>query len=103
MLIHVAAFLSTLGFALWVAGTLLEYHGLGMVGAALMVGVGAMTMTDGLEVQTGEVHTNTSADQMEISHTYSPVDTLATFPLGLLVTLAGGVAGVRSLAELSDT
>lgn len=103
MLLTVAAFLSLLGLAFWVVGLVFDYHGLGMVGAALLVGVGAMTMTDGLETQTGQVETEVSSNETEISQTYEPVDTRSSFPLGMLLTLGGGVAGVRSLQELSDS
>lgn len=97
MLLIAAAFLTALGFTAWITGTMLDYHGLGMVGAAILVGVGAMTMVDGLETKTGQVETQVSSNQTEIAHTYEPVDTLATFPLGVMVTLVGGIAGIRSL------
>lgn len=102
MLLQVAAFLTALGFVTWIAGTLLGYHGIGMIGAALLVGVGAMTMTDGLETRTGEVETNTSANTTETTFVTDPVETRQTFPLGVLLTFLGGAVGVRSLEELSN-
>lgn len=102
MILSVAAFLTALGFFGWIAGTVFEYQGIAFIGATIVLGVGAMMMVDGLETKTGQVETNVSANQTEIEHTYTPVDTLSTFPLGALVTLFGGVTGMRSLAMLSE-
>lgn len=102
MLLVTASLLSVLGFLTWIAGSVLDYHGVASVGAVVIVGVGAAAMTDGIERQVGAVETNVSANETRISNEYEPIDTPSQFPLGVIVLLLGSLMAFRSLAAIGE-
>lgn len=102
MLLIVAMAVSALGFAGWVAGTIFEYPGVAFLGAVIIVGVGTMVMTTGLEYEAGHVETNVSDDETEVSNSYERVDTSTQLPLGVLWTLLPSMLGFRSLEQFSE-
>lgn len=105
MILQTAAFLTAVGFITWVAGILLDYQGIATIGAALVIGVGAMIAANGLSYQSGEVRdysyineSNTTVqDSAVIRHTYTQVATPQQLSLGMLVMLLGGVQVLRAL------
>lgn len=100
MILTVAVFLSTLGFVAWIVGTLFDYHGVAFIGATLVLGVGAMITVGGLEHQSGEIQTDTTSNETEVTYQYQEVDTMATFPLGFLVMLLGGSGALQTLGRI---
>jgi len=94
-----------LGFGVWVTGVIFEYAGIAVIGATLVVGVGAMFTATGLEYRSGAVedHTlqnNTTTNDTEIVQTstryqYESVELPTRLPLGVLVMLLGGVGVLR--------
>lgn len=97
MLLSVALFLSALGFLLWGLGYGLEYTGIALIGATLIIGVGAMITGTGLEYKSGEVHDQVSTNETRISYEYNKVPLPTQLPLGVLVILTGGVLAIRQL------
>jgi len=57
MLATIAGFLTALGFGSWIAGIMFRYRGLAVIGGVLVVGVGAMVTTGGLQYETGTAQT----------------------------------------------
>lgn len=102
MLLVTASLLSVFGFLTWIAGSVLDYHGVAAVGAVVIVGVGAAAMTDGIQRHAGAVETNVSANETQISHEYEPIDTPNQFPLGVIVMLVGSLMAFRSLASIGE-
>lgn len=97
MILSTAVFLTTLGFAAWVLGTLWDYQGIAAIGAVFIVGVGTAAMVDGVETQSGEIETQTDANTTAVDYEYESIGTTQSFPLGLLVTLLGGTMTARAL------
>lgn len=91
MILPVAVFLSTLGFAAWIIGAVIDDPGLAVIGGVLVVGVGAMITTGSLEYRSGETETNVSANETQISYEYASADTPERLPLGALVMLLGAL------------
>lgn len=104
MILTIAAFLSTLGFAGWIAGHVFSYHGVAFLGAVLVVGVGAWIMVDGLEHQSGTVETvDNATNETTTERTYDTVQSpLQNYDIGALVLLFGGVLGLRSIAAFQE-
>lgn len=96
MILQTAAFLSVLGTGTWLIGELMDYQGIATIGAVLMVGLGAAAMVDGLEVETGEIEVE-DGSTTEIETQHEPVGTTTSFPLGLMLTLLGGVMTGRAV------
>lgn len=111
MLLTTAAFLMLLGLGTWVLGVLFDFAGIAVIGATIVIGVGATFTATGLNVPTGEttennltvVNNSTTNDtemvinDSETRQTTTPVDLPTRLPLGLLVILLGGVAGLRGI------
>jgi hypothetical protein len=121
MILTTAAFLSALGFVTFLVGHLYSYQGIATIGAVLIVGLGAGVMVGGLEVESGQqrVETaNTTTDgervglttnattissvsetdaMVSVTTTYEPIGTTSSFPLGVVLTLLGGVMTMRAL------
>jgi hypothetical protein len=99
MILSVFVVLAAVGFLLWTGGYLLGYTGIAVIGAAFVLGAGAMVTLGGLEYKTGEVHSQTSANETVVENQYSTVDAPTRFPLGILVMLVGGLLNVRALTN----
>jgi len=93
--IAVAFFLG--GLATWVLGLLFGYTEVQVIGAALVMAVGAMISMQGLEHKAGEIRTDTTANETTVEYQYEPVETPNRFPLGLITTLLGGALVIRAL------
>lgn len=98
MILTVAASLTTFGFLAWVLGTVFDYHGVGVIGATIVVGVGAMLlMGAGLETKTGEIETTNADNDTVTENQYQTIDTPTNFSLGTLTMLLGGTLALRAL------
>lgn len=103
MILTTAALLTAFGFVAWISGLVLDYPGIAVIGGVLVVGVGAMVMESGLEYRDGEVRNNTSADTVEITHTYEKVPTPQHLSMGVLTLLLGGVMSLQSINRFGGT
>jgi len=103
MIITVAAFLTTLGFAGFVVGSVFEMREVAVIGGVLIVGVGAMVTQNGLSHRSGEVTQNVSADTSATEYEYQRVETQTQLPLGTMWMLLGGALVLRSLTRLSES
>ena len=99
MILPVFVAVSALGLGLWVLGYLLDYTGIAVIGAAVFLGAGASVVLGGLEYQTGEVHTETSANETVVEQQYESVNTPTQLPLGILTMLTGSLLVVRVLND----
>lgn len=109
MILTTAAFLILLGLGTWVIGAVFEYSGVAVIGATLVIGVGAMFTATGLKYQSGEtvdnnLTTNQSGNDTEIAvnnstttYEYTNVQTPTRLPLGILVMLLGGAFALRGI------
>lgn len=97
MILTTAAFLSAIGFIAFVLGHVYGYQGIATIGAVLIVGVGTAVMVGGLDVESGEQRVEVDNTTTEIQTTYDPIGTTSSFPLGLVLTLLGGVMTLRAV------
>lgn len=103
MILTVFIAISTLGFAGWIAGTILNMPGIAAIGGVLVVGAGGMVLVDGLQHQDGRIEaTNATTNETVVTKTYDTVETLPSFSLGSLVTLLGGVQVIRALDNAAN-
>lgn len=102
MILSVAAALVSLGFIGWILGSIFNYHGIAVIGATIIVGAGAMAMTDGLAYKTGEVEETVDNSTVKTTNQYQQLDTPTNLPLASLITLLGGVMLLRSLDSFGD-
>lgn len=100
MLLTATAALFFLGLATWLAGAYFSYTGVAVLGAAIIVGVGAGIAIDGLEVVSGETRTvNDTTNTTTIEEQTEPIAFFDNFPLGTLVVLVGALLFVQPLNE----
>jgi len=97
VILSTAAFLSALGFVAFLVGHVYGYQGIATIGAVLVVGLGAGVMVGGLDVAAGEERVEVNSTTTEIETVYDPIGTTSSFPLGLVLTLLGGVMTMRTL------
>lgn len=97
MILTIAASLTLCGFLAFVLGNLLGHHGVAVIGGVLVVGVGAMVATGGLEHRSGEVRTTTENNATVVEYQYAQADLPARLPLGYLLMLLGSVFVLRGL------
>lgn len=102
MILILAATFTLLGFLGWIVGRIFEMPGIAVISAVLVVGTGAMVMTDGLQVRDGHVETNTSTDETEVAYTYTQFEPATHWPIGELWLLLGGVMTLRGLSGVQD-
>jgi len=91
MLLIPAVTLTGLGLVVWLVGIFGEYHGLAALGAVVVVGVGGMVLTDGLERESGEIEKQVNSTTTETIAQTQPIDLLPQAPTGAVWMLMGGV------------
>lgn len=108
MLLYIALGLSGLGFLTFVVGQVFDMAGVAVIGAVLIVGVGAMVTGTGLEYRDGKTEkqyykngSNSDLDRVAVTPHYSQVDTPAQLPLGMLWLLLGGTLTLRGINRAS--
>ncbi len=99
MLWMLAGFLTTLGLVMWIVGSVSDYLGIAMIGAALVIGTGAMVTETGLEYQTGETRINESDNTTVVEKNYENINTPQQLSLGGLWMLFGGLLAIHQLNE----
>jgi len=98
MLLTTAAFLTAVGFLAFVGGQLGNYPEIAVIGAVLVVGVGAAIADSGLERQTGVVETTNETTNTTVKEfQYQQVPLPTNLPLGSLMAILGGVGVLRAL------
>lgn len=100
MILQTATVLALIGFATWLIGLLLDYRGVAVIGAVIVVGVGAAVTEDGgLTQKTGEIETTAPDNTTEVEYQYEPVETPGQLNLGVLIMLLGGVLVLHGLND----
>lgn len=99
MLWTLAGFITGLGLVLWIVGSVLDYVGIAVIGAALVLGTGAMVTDTGIEYKTGETHINETADETTIQYDFSETNTPQQLSLGGLWMLVGGLLMIQKLGD----
>jgi hypothetical protein len=88
------------GFVAFILGAVFSYQSVAVIGAVMIVGVGAVITTSGVEHRTGEVVTNSTANETVHEFTYERTETPTNLPLGTLFMLLGGVLALRGLYDI---
>lgn len=101
MLLASATILTGTGFAMWIAGAVLDYPGVGVLGALLVLGVGVTVMDDGgLDVKTGEVQNVTdNGNVTDVEYQYSEVGLPGNLELGFILVLLSTLLLAHSFLE----
>lgn len=105
MILKTAAFLTALGFAAWILGTVFQYRGIAVIGGTIVVGVGAMVTGGSLEYRSGEhldkTYTKTNNETVNnetvVDYRYSTVPLPQRLPLGVLWMLLGGLLTLHGI------
>jgi len=97
MLLIPAVTLTGLGLVVWLVGIFGEYHGLAALGAVLVVGVGGMVLTNGLEQNAGTIEKQVNSTTTEKIPQTEPIDLLPQTPTGAVWMLMGGVMLLQGL------
>jgi len=96
-----AGFLTLFGFGMWIVGSVFEYIGIAMIGAAIIIGTGAVVADGGLEYETGETRIEESNNTTVIEKDYQSINTPQQLSLGGLWMLFGGLLAIHRLNESS--
>jgi hypothetical protein len=97
MLLIPAVVLTGLGFLTWAAGMAGDYTGLAALGAILVVGVGGMVLTDGLEREAGTIERTINSSTTETIPKTTSIDLLPQTPTGAVWMLIGGAMLLQGL------
>jgi hypothetical protein len=105
MILQTAALLLALGVGVFVLGAALGFKEVAVIGAVIVVGVGAIVGVSGLQYRDGtettavtNSTTNTTVETTEF--VYERTDTPTHLPLGTLVMLLGGLLTLRGLNDV---
>jgi len=96
MLLATALALSLFGLVVWAAGLQFGYTGVAVLGAVLVVGVGASVLGTGLQQRAGTVEQSPNSTTTVISVQTAPVTFVSSFNAGLIWTLLGGVLTLQA-------
>lgn len=103
MMLETAAIIGGFGVALFVLGFAFERPELAMLGAIVIIGVGASGMGDGFEVKVGEVETtNDDTGETDVENVYEETGMHERFPIGSVVMIIGAVMLMTSSGAASD-
>lgn len=106
MILQTAIAIAGIGFVAYALGHLFNRYGVAMIGAIIVIGVGASIMTGGVQVAVGEdqVTINESGDKTVTNSTtvYEDVDTQSDFPVGVVVLALGAVMLIGTTGEASE-
>lgn len=101
MILTAAGLLTLLGFVAFIVGYLLDMRGVAVIGGVLVVGVGVMVVSTGLEYRSGEtrevVDGTNATNATNVEFQYSAVDLPTRLPLGFMIMLLGSVFVLRGL------
>lgn len=102
MLLETSVAIASLGFITFVVGGILRRPELAMIGAIIVIGLGATMELDGVQVKTGEIHNTTDSNETVISNQYEDIATHSEFPFGIVVILLGVVMFFIGSGEASE-
>jgi len=91
--------LSAIGFVAFVIGNVLDWTGVAVIGAVLVLGVGAAVTTQGLSYPAGERVEQISNNTTERVTTYQQADFPQRLSVGFIVMLLGGTMVIRQLED----
>jgi len=106
MIIQTVALVAAFGFAAFIVGNVTGHPGISMIGAVIVIGLGASMMTTGVDVKTGEtreVVNTTDGQNVTVRDVHAPVEMSEEFPFDVVITLLGGVMMVQSTGRAADT
>jgi multisubunit Na+/H+ antiporter MnhB subunit len=103
MILQSAAVVAALGLVLFILGYSFDRPELVMLGAIVVIGVGASGMAGGFQVADGTVEYTNAENETVTEKTYSDVETQGDFPLGVVVTLIGTVMFMAGAGRASET
>jgi len=98
MLLIPALAITALGLLIWVAGLQMGYKGIAVIGAVLVVGVGATVLTGGLQREAGTTEEQINNSTTTISVQKEPVQLISSFDAGLVLSLLGGAMTLQGLS-----
>lgn len=101
MILATAAPIFIAGLVCWLAGIAMDQPEIAVIGGVLIVGVGAAIMTDGLEYRDGRIE-EVDGSTTTVEPQYSTVPLPQNLPLGVLVTLLGGIMTITSINRFGD-
>jgi hypothetical protein len=101
MILTTAAVLSLFGIVAFAIGSIYGHPGVAMFGAIIIIGVGGTGVVDGIQIKTGETHTETNNTTV-IEDNYEDITTHSQFPFPVVWLLFGAVLLVSSLGEASE-
>lgn len=103
MILQTTALLLALGLVVFVLGHFTGNPGLAMIGAIIVIGVGATGMVDGIEVRDGQVETvNETTNETMIEYTYRPIGSVSGFPVPEVITILGAVGLISGAGRASE-
>jgi hypothetical protein len=100
MILTTAAFLTFVGLGVFVLGAVFGQREVAVIGATLVLGVGAMTTLGGLEVRSGDRVVETSNNTTVTEFQYRQVETPTRLPLGALMMLLGSTLAIRGVNDV---
>jgi len=111
MILNTALFLLAAGMAAFALGKIFKRPGVAMIGAIIIIGVGATALTGNIQVATGEdteeweeydpnrgqnvIYTNSTT-------VYTDIETAADFPVGAVLMSLGAVMLIGATGEASE-
>lgn len=107
MILTLALALTALGIAGIAVGYVTDMTGVAVIGAVIIVGVGATVTVTGLQYRDGQTKTHynnsTGPDTTEVEPTYAELDTADKLPLGFLWMLFGAVPTLQFIQRAGGT
>jgi hypothetical protein len=97
VLVVTAAFLMGVGFVSFLVGAVFQYQSVAVIGAVLILGVGAIVTVSGVEYRSGQIDKPGPDNSTVTEFTYDRTDTPTNLPLGTLIMLLGGVLSLRGI------
>jgi len=98
MLLTPALAISALGLLIWAVGLRMGFKGIAVIGAVLVVGVGATVLTTGLQHEAGKTEEQINSSTTTISVQTEPVQLISSFDAGLVLSLLGGAMTLQGLS-----
>lgn len=98
-----ATFFGALGITAWLIGWVFEYQGIAVIGAVIVVGLGAGILQGGVYQQTGQtrvINNSTANTTVTVDYQYEQVGTPERLPFGALVVLLGGLGVLQSFNRI---
>jgi hypothetical protein len=102
MILQTATLLLAVGFAAFIVGHISGHPGVAMIGAIVIIGVGATAMTGGIQHQDGTTEYTNAQNETVTERTYSDISTMSEFPVGVMLMGLGAVLLLTSTGQASE-